>query len=43
MSEKDNALLDKDFDDTEEHDKQIIQEYKEVADAIRNSIDVHGS
>ena len=43
MSEKDNALLDKDFDDTEEDDKQIIQEYKEVADAIRNSTDVHGS
>ena len=43
MSEKDNALLDKDFDDTEEDDKQIIQEYKEVADAIRNSIDVYGS
>jgi hypothetical protein len=43
MSERDNALLDKDFDDTEEDDKQIIQEYKEVADAIRNSIDVHGS
>jgi len=33
----------KDFDDTEEDDKQIIQEYKEVADAIRNSIDVYGS
>ena len=43
MSEKDNALLDKDFDDTEEDDKQIIHEYKEVADAIRNSVDVHGS
>ena len=43
MSEKDNALLDKDFDDTEEDDKKIIQEYKEIADAIRNSADVHGS
>ena len=43
MSEKDNALLDEDFDDTEEDDKKIIQEYKEVADAIRNSVDVHGS
>tara|TARA_Y100000401_G_C8185321_1_gene156026 strand:- start:193 stop:375 length:183 start_codon:yes stop_codon:yes gene_type:complete len=43
MSEKDNALLDKDFDDTEEDDKQIIQEYKEIADAIRNSTDVYGS
>ena len=43
MEEKDNGLIDKDFDDTEEHDKQIIQEYKEIADAIRNSIDVHGS
>jgi|TARA_R100000005_G_C4866451_1_gene125142 hypothetical protein len=43
MEEKDNGLIDKDFDDTEEHDKQIIQEYKEIADAIRNSADVHGS
>ena len=43
MEEKDNGLIDKDFDDTEEHDKQIIQEYKEIADAIRNSVDVHGS
>ena len=25
MNEKDNALLDKDFDDTEEDDKKIIQ------------------
>ena len=43
MDEKDNGLIDKDFDDTEEDDKQIIQEYKEIADAIRNSTDVHGS
>ena len=43
MEEKDNGLIDKDFDDTEEHDKQIIQEYKEIADAIRNSSNVHGS
>ena len=43
MEEKDNGLIDKDFDDTEEHNKQIIQEYKEIADAIRNSADVHGS
>ena len=43
MSEKDNSLLDKDFDDTEEDDKKIIQEYKEIADAIRNSVDEHGS
>ena len=43
MEEKDNGLIDKDFDDTEEHDKQIIQEYKEIADAIRNSANVHGS
>ena len=43
MEEKDNGLIDKDFDDTEEQDKQIIQEYKEIADAIRNSVDVHGS
>tara|TARA_Y100000004_G_scaffold168366_1_gene201698 strand:+ start:132 stop:275 length:144 start_codon:yes stop_codon:yes gene_type:complete len=43
MDEKDNGLLDKDFDDTEEHDKQILQEFKEIADAIRNSADVYGS
>ena len=43
MEEKDNGLIDKDFDYTEEHDKQIIQEYKEIADAIRNSANVHGS
>ena len=43
MNEKDSVLLDEGFDDTEEQDKQIIQEYKEIADAIRNSIDVHGS
>ena len=43
MSEKDNALLDKDFDDTEEEDEQIINEFKEIADVIRNSTDVHGS
>ena len=43
MDEKDNGLIDKDFDDTEEDDKQIIQEFKEIADVIRNSTDVHGS
>ena len=43
MEERDNGLIDKDFDDTEEDDKQIIQEFKEIADVIRNSIDVHGS
>jgi hypothetical protein len=43
MSEKDNALLDKDFDDTEEHDEYIIEKCKEIADDIRNSSDVHGS
>jgi len=43
MNEKDSVLLDEGFDDTEEQDKQIIQEYKEIADAIRNSADVHGS
>ena len=31
MDEKDNGLIDKDFDDTEEQDKQIIQEFKEIA------------
>mgnify|MGYP003116444138 FL=1 len=43
MNEKDSVLLDEGFDDTEEQDKQIIQEYKEIADAIRNSTDVYGS
>ena len=43
MNEKDSVLLDEGFDDTEEQDKQIIQEYKEIADVIRNSADVHGS
>tara|TARA_R100001594_G_C3920434_1_gene235607 strand:- start:133 stop:264 length:132 start_codon:yes stop_codon:yes gene_type:complete len=43
MDEKDNGLIDKDFDDTEEDDKQIIQEFKEIADVIRNSTDVYGS
>ena len=43
MNEKDSVLLDEGFDDTEEQDKQIIQEYKEIADVIRNSTDVYGS
>jgi hypothetical protein len=43
MNEKDSVLLDEGFDDTEEQDKQIIQEYKEIANAIRNSTDVYGS
>jgi len=43
MEERDNGLIDKDFDDTEEDDKQIIQEFKEIADVIRNSTDVYGS
>tara|TARA_R100000805_G_C3515315_1_gene39814 strand:+ start:378 stop:509 length:132 start_codon:yes stop_codon:yes gene_type:complete len=43
MDEKDNGLIDKDFDDTEEDDKQIIQEFKEIADVIRDSTDVYGS
>jgi len=37
------VLLDEEFDNTEEEDKQIIEEFKEIADVIRNSIDVHGS
>ena len=43
MDEKDNGLIDKDFDDTEEDDKQIIQEFKEIADVIRDSTNVYGS
>ena len=43
MNEKDSVLLDEGFDDTEEQDKQIIQEFKEIANDIRNSADVHGS
>ena len=37
------VLLDEDFDNTEEEDKQIIEEFKEIADVLRNSTDVHGS
>ena len=37
------VLLDEEFDDTEEHDKHIIEEFKEIADVLRNSTDVHGS
>ena len=37
------VLLDEEFADTEEQDKQIIEEFKEIADVIRNSTDVHGS
>jgi len=36
-------LLDEEFDDTEEHDTYIIEEFKEIADVLRNSTDVHGS
>ena len=43
MEERDNGLIDKDFDDTEEDDKQIIQEFKEIADVIRDSTNVYGS
>ena len=35
-------LIDPEFDDTEEEDKQIINEFKEIADVIRNSTDVYG-
>lgn len=37
------VLLDEEFDNTEEEDKQIIEEFKEIADVIRNSVDVYGS
>ena len=36
-------LIDPEFDNTEEEDKQIINEFKEIADVIRNSTDVYGS
>ena len=39
----DTNLIDIEFDDTEEEDKQIINEFKEIADVIRNSTDVYGS
>ena len=43
MKGRDGAvLLDEEFDDTEEQDKQIIEEFKEIADVIRNSTDVYG-
>ena len=35
-------LIDPEFDNTEEEDKQIINEFKEIADVIRNSTDVYG-
>ena len=35
-------LIDPEFDDTEEEDKQIINEFKEIADVIRDSTDVYG-
>ena len=38
----DTNLIDIEFDDTEEEDKQIINEFKEIADDIRNSTDVYG-
>ena len=38
----DTNLIDIEFDDTEEEDKQIINEFKEIADVIRNSTDVYG-
>ena len=37
------VLLDEEFDDTEEHDTYIIEQFKEIADDIRDSTDVHGS
>ena len=36
-------LIDPEFDKTEEEDEQIINEFKEIADVIRNSTDVYGS
>ena len=38
----DTNLIDIEFDDTEEEDKQIINEFKEIADVIRDSTDVYG-
>ena len=38
----DTNLIDIEFDDTEEEDKQIINEFKEIADDIRYSTDVYG-
>jgi len=43
MDDKDNGLLDVEFDDTEEQDKYIVEKFKEIADVIRNSTDVYGS
>ena len=37
------ALIDQEFDDTEEHDDYILEKCKEIADVLRNSTDVHGS
>ena len=38
----DTNLIDPEFDNTEEEDKQIINEFKEIADVIRDSTDVYG-
>ena len=38
-----SPIIDEEFDDAKEEDFEIIQEYKEIADAIRNSANVHGS
>ena len=38
----DTNLIDIEFDDTEEEDEQIIKEFKEIADVIRDSTDVYG-
>jgi len=38
----DTNLIDIEFDDTEEEDEQIINEFKEIADVIRDSTDVYG-
>jgi len=35
-------LIDPEFDNTEEEDKQIINEFKEIADVIRDGTDVYG-
>ena len=38
------VLLDEEFADTEEQDKQIIEEFKELSNNdTRNSTNVHGS
>ena len=38
-----SPIIDEEFDDAKEEDYHILQRFKEIANDIRNSTDVHGS